>query len=295
MTEGGRVNVMFKRTHRQGHWIVRLGQATVVALVLQAPQPSLAQGKDWPDKVTARYKISFGGLEIGKVRFESTADSQKYSLTANAKFSALLGAFRWSGKTQSSGLLRADDPQPGDYNFDFKSNSRRGSVEMAFDRAGVTSATVEPTPRPSKNRVPVEDKHLKGVLDPLSAVLALSRSGTGNPCSQKLAIFDGRQRFDLILTPRREERIQEARPSGQPTTGYVCHARLVPIAGHREKGEGSSSWVSEDEVEVILRPVPRANLLVPYQVTIPTSVGRAIVTAERVEITTGEDQIALVD
>jgi hypothetical protein len=286
---------MVKRTHWHGHGFTRLGLVALFALALHTPHVAQAQGKDWPDKVTARYKITFGGLEIGRVRFESTADAQKYTLSANAKFTALLGAFRWSGKSQSAGMLRADDPQPGEYNFDFKSNSRRGSVEMAFDRAGVTKATVEPTPRQSKSRIPVEDKHLKGVLDPLSAVLALSRSGTGNPCNQKLAIFDGRQRFDLELSPRREERIAETKPSGQPTTGYVCHAKLVPIAGHREKDEDSSSWVSEDDVEVVLRPVPRANLLVPYKVTIPTRLGRAIVTAERVEITTGADQIALVD
>ncbi len=266
--------------------------ALVAGLACAAP---IAHAADWPEKVTARYRITFNGLEIGKVRFESTADERKYELSANAKFSALLGALKWSGKTKSTGVLRADEPQPADYAFNFKSNSKRGSVEMAFDRAGVTNAVIEPTPRQSKKIVPLEDKHLKGVLDPLSAVLAMSRTGTDNPCSQKIPIFDGRQRFDLILSPRRQERINDGTSGGPGVTGYVCHVQYVPIAGHKDKGDDDGGWVAEDKVEVILRPVRRANILVPYKVTIPTIAGPAVVTSERIEITNGSDQIALVD
>jgi len=271
--------------------------AVALSVALVAPaQTRIAHASDWPDKVTARYRITFNGLEIGKLRFTSTADAKAYELSANAKFSALLGALKWSGKTQSSGVLRADEPQPAGYAFNFKNNSKRGSVEMTFDRAGVTNATIEPKPRrQSKKIVPVEEKHLKGVLDPLSAVLAMSRSGNGDPCDQKLSIFDGRQRFDLVLSPRRQERISDGKSGGPPVTGYVCHVRYVPIAGHKDKGDDGGGWVSEDKVEVILRPVPRANILVPYKVTIPTIAGPAVVTSERVEIVTGADQIALVD
>jgi hypothetical protein len=33
---------------------------------------------------------------------------------------------------------------------------------------------------------------MRGVLDPLSAILALSRPKDGNPCNQRAAVFDGK-------------------------------------------------------------------------------------------------------
>ena len=41
-----------------------------------------------------------------------------------------------------------------------------------------------------------------------------------------------------------------------------------------------------DGIEVALRPVPSANVLIPYQITIPTLVGYATLVAKRVEIDT---------
>jgi hypothetical protein len=49
-----------------------------------------------------------------------------------------------------------------------------------------------------------------------------------------------------------------------------------------------------DAIEVALRPIPSANVLIPYQITIPTLVGHATLVSRRVEIETrGQPQIAL--
>jgi hypothetical protein len=49
-----------------------------------------------------------------------------------------------------------------------------------------------------------------------------------------------------------------------------------------------------DGIEVILRPIPSANVLVPYQVTIPTILGYATLNSKRIEIESpGKPQIAL--
>ena len=61
----------------------------LVMLLLCAPAALADPGT--PSKVTARYKIYFNGIEIGSFRFESNADSAKYSLAGQAKLSALLG------------------------------------------------------------------------------------------------------------------------------------------------------------------------------------------------------------
>jgi hypothetical protein len=132
------------------------------------------------------------------------------------------------------------------------------------------------------------------VLDPLSAVMALTRAQSSSPCGRKISIFDGKQRFDLLFSFRRRERVPETRPSGQPGIGYVCRVRYIPIAGHRNNDE-TRQMAGNTGIEVALRPVPSANLLIPYKITIPTIAGAAVLTSQRVDITTaGMRQIALV-
>ena len=51
---------------------------------------------------------------------------------------------------------------------------------------------------------------------------------------------------------------------------------------------------ANDGIEVALRPIPSANMLVPYQINIPTMAGYASIVSKRVEISSpGKPQIAL--
>jgi hypothetical protein len=73
----------------------------------------------------------------------------------------------------------------------------------------------------------------------------------------------------------------------------VCRVKYRPIAGHVSDAE-NSYLATTDDIEVSLRPVPSANILVPYQITIPTMLGYITITSKRVEIDTpGSPQIAL--
>jgi len=249
----------------------------------------------WPSEVTASYKVTFNGFELGAFRFQSRIGDAAYALDGNADLSALLGVFTWQGITRSTGRVDGDAPRPGGYTFAYRSSSKTGSIVMDFDKTGVRSVKSVPPSEPLPDIVPVKDHHLKGTLDPLSAVMALTRGTGANPCNRHLPIFDGKQRFDLVLSFRRQQRVVETRPSGQPDMGYVCAVRYVPIAGYKDSEE--TRRMSESvSIEVVLRPVPSANLFVPHQITIPTIAGLAVLTAERVDIKTGKTgEIALVN
>jgi hypothetical protein len=74
---------------------------------------------------------------------------------------------------------------------------------------------------------------------------------------------------------------------------HVCRVRYLPIAGHKADSE-TSYMAANNEIEVALRPVPSANVLIPYQVNIPTMAGSATIVSKRVEIDSpGKPQIAL--
>lgn len=264
----------------------------LVLMLLWMPTAVLAEAGA-PSKVSARYNVTFNGFNIGSFRFESSVDSASYSLTGRAKVSALLGIVNWSGATRSSGDLIQGEPAPAAYSFKYKNSSKSGSVDMSFSKGRVADRTLVPPRSPSKKRVPLTEEHLQGVLDPMSAVLAMTTGQLDNPCNRTVAIFDGKQRFDLALSFRRKERIKEARPSGEPAVAIVCGVRYIPVAGHRSNKTVRTLAASEG-IEVALRPIPSANILVPYEVRVPTFAGSAVLRAKRVEITTEMRQIALV-
>lgn len=271
-------------------------RVAAVALLIAASltaRPASAETPHWPTTVTAVYKITYLGVDIGSFQFASTIHGSTYSLSGDAQLSALLGAFTWKGSTRTSGTLAGESMRPAGYNFDFKSNSKSGSVKIGFNEAGVSNLSVVPPSNPSPEHVPLREPHLKQVLDPLSAVMAISRNPGASPCGRKVSIFDGKQRFDLHLSFRGQQRVVETRPSGQPGFAYVCRVRYIPIAGHRNNDE-SKQMADNANIELALRPVPSANLLIPYRISIPTFAGAAVMTAQRVEITTqGKAQIAL--
>lgn len=253
---------------------------------------ALAEG--WPSQVDATYRIHFNSFEIGTFGFRANFAGASYVTEGHAQISALLGFVKWEGHSRSSGNLGGQGAQPAAYTFDFSGGGKSGSMKMGFMNGQVTSVASVPVKPLPADTVPVEVQHLKGVLDPLTTVLAMSRPQNGNACGRKLAIFDGRQRLDLVLSPLRQQQIPEARPSGQPTLATVCRVRYVPVAGHRKAEEGEH-MATTDGIEVVFRPVPSAGLFVPHQITIPLPAGSITLTAERVDIQTRQEQIALVN
>jgi len=141
--------------------------------------------------------------------------------------------------------------------------------------------------------IPLREQHLKGVVDPLSAIMVLSSKTAVDPCDRRIPIFDGKERFDLLFSRKGEMRVTEQAPSGQPGVAHVCRVRYLPIAGHKIDSD-TKYMAANDAIEVALRPVPSANVFIPYQITIPTMAGSATIVSKRVDIVSpGKPQIAM--
>ena len=92
----------------------------------------------------------------------------------------------------------------------------------------------EPPTSPDPERVPLQEAHRRGVLDPMTAAI-LRVPGNGDTfvpqaCNRKLAIFDGRMRYDLQLAFKRLDRVKSEK--GYQGTVVVCSVVFVPVAGH---------------------------------------------------------------
>ncbi len=267
------------------------GLSLSLAAIAAGPQTAAAEA--WPANVRAVYDINFNGFNVGTFEFQSQAEQQSYTLLGNARLSVLLGAFTWDGETRSFGLIVKQEPKPASFTFDFRSNLRAGSTKLGFANGAVTNIAHLPPEPPKPDVIPLREQHLKGVVDPLSAIMVISRGPSANPCDRRIPIFDGKERFDLVFSYKRDMRVVEQAPSGQPDVAHVCRVKYLPIAGHKADSD-TSFMAANNEIEVALRPIPSANVFIPYQISIPTMAGSATIVSKRVEIVSpGKPQIAL--
>lgn len=235
----------------------------------------------------AVYQITWLGTYIGDFRIRSSITNRQYSLQASAELSVLFGTFSWRGATTSSGMMTANGPVPQNYTFRYATGDRRENVEIRFQRRMVQDILINPPQYPGARNVPITAAHLQNVVDPLSALVLLSqaRLTRGEACNKRLPIFDGKIRYDLVLSPKGTRNIGSAgRLRG---TAYVCSVRYVPIAGHKMGKQGENDYAAGNTgIEVWLVPVPEAGLLVPYFVQVPTPAGTASMVTAKFDVQT---------
>lgn len=261
------------------------------ALLTTATQPASAFEPAWPSQIQAQYRLAFNGLKVGNFYFNASGDGTAYKITGSTKVSAMFGMFKWVGVWEANGRL-GNQTRPGFYKLDYQTKKKSGVFQLDFDGAGVKKVTRLPPSERSPEVIPVKSEHMRGVLDPMAAILTLSHGAGAGACKQTLPMFDGKQRFDLVLSPKRREPIANPGPDGA-TAIDVCRVRYVPIAGHKPK-DFEKPWVDYAKMEIAFKLVPTAKLYVPQWVDIPTTLGSATMTAEAVTITTaGRQQIAL--
>ena len=246
--------------------------------------------------VDAVYQISWLGTHIGDFRIKSSITARQYSLQANAELSVFFGTFSWQGATTSSGLMTANGPVPQNYTFKYATNDKRESVELRFQKRMVQDILINPPQYPGSRNVQITAAHLQNVVDPLSAIVLLSqaRLNRGEACNKRLPIFDGKIRYDLVLSPKGTRNVGT---SGKLRgTAYVCSVRFVPIAGHKMGKQGDNDYASGNTgIEVWLVPVPEAGLIVPYYVHVPTPAGTASMVTAKFDVQTPTGRHALAE
>ncbi len=233
-------------------------------------------------RVVADYNISFNGLGIGQFKLASTIDNNEYRMEGRARISVLAGIiFDWRGDSSSSGRVFAKRPRPDSYSFGYATSDKREKVDVEFSNNNVKQIAVSPPQKESASRVPVTQKHMRNVVDPLSAVIMLTNIGSNKSgeevCTRRLPIFDGKARYDIKLSYKKTKTVDTGH--GYKGPAYVCKVKFQPIAGHR-RGDDEANFAAKTEgMEIWMVPLKEADLYVPYYIYLPTPVGTASLTS----------------
>jgi hypothetical protein len=233
-------------------------------------------------KVEAHYTASLAGLPVGRgVWMIDIADDQ-YSLAASGKTTGLLTVFAGGrGTSATRGVLNGGKPDTANYASTVVYDKKTDDVRIALSGGNVKEYTAEPPPAPMPDRIPVTDAHRRGVVDPMSAGLMVV-AGNGDPvrpdaCKRTVSIFDGRGRFDLALSYKRMDHVRAHK--GYQGRVVVCTVRYQPVAGHRPNRSAIKYLTETREIEAWLAPVAGTRVLVPYRISVPTSIGSAVLEA----------------
>jgi hypothetical protein len=267
-----------------------VGIALAAQLVMWSSLCNFLLAKESAERadIAATYRVHLAAFNLGDFDFTAKLKGPQYELQARGKFSLISGMiYRASGKTLSTGKLSKLGVEPSRFWVIYKGGSKREERRLSFADGVVDQVSIVPRKRPSPRNVPITAEHLEHVLDPLTAAFLSVRS-KGSPsdiniCEQKVPVFDGKQRFDIILTPKRSERVEENSPPGLSGPLAVCRVKFVPIGGYRPEHPGIKFMTQTDDIEVWLVSVPQTNLYIPYRIVVPTTWGNGLVTLSAIK------------
>jgi hypothetical protein len=253
--------------------------AAAVALAAVDAQHGLthAQGR-----LDARYSVTLAGLPIGRGSWIIDIGEEHYSAAASGATTGLLQIFA-SGQGQSMvrGTVAGGQLVPVTYMANISTDKKYDEVKMVLSAGTVKEFSVEPPNNPNVPRVPLTEDHRHGVLDPMTAPL-LRVPGSGDSvvpqaCQRKLAIFDGRMRYDVQLAFKRIEFVRSQ--TGYQGPVVVCAVYFTPIAGHVPDRYALRYIAQLRDMEMSLAPIAGTRIVAPYRVAVPTPIGVGVMQA----------------
>ncbi|ESR24115.1 DUF3108 domain-containing protein [Lutibaculum baratangense] len=253
-------------TRRMGAVLIALSGLGLTALPASAADMSF----------DATYRVSISGLELGQAVVSGQFDGADYRIDGRGKLTGLAGALmEYKGSASAAGRLGRGGTLPSAFSVDATDGKKMTKVRMTLVGDNVRRIALEPPLRESEHpaRVAVTESHKRGIIDPMSALMILGAMGDGqldpSVCKRTFPVFNGRERFDIVLAYKERREISEP---GYRGPAVVCEARYRPISGHRSDKDEVKYFASR-AAEVIYVPVPGADLALPYRLSVPTPIG----------------------
>jgi len=224
-------------------------------------------------KFSAHYIISMTHVTVGEITWSTNFSNGTYLASATGKASGVLSVLvKGEGSLTTRGTFADGKLVPADARFDVSDEDGVYETEMIFDN-GVYKRVVDRGTAPPADRIPVDPKLLRDVVDPLTAFLIPYAGKTLAPqdCAKTLKIFDGRRRYDLVLSYKRSETIEIIR--GYTGPAVVCAVVLHPLGGYRPDSLLVRYLAGKNDLELWLAPVAGVSVLAPVRALMPTLVG----------------------
>jgi hypothetical protein len=233
-------------------------------------------------RLEAEYVASVAGIPIGRGNWIIELSDDAYSAAVSGTTTGIIRFFTGGrGTGMARGAISAGQPVPTTYGATLSYDRKIDDVRMTLAAGNVTDYVVEPPLPPVPDRIPVTEADRRGVLDPMTSMLNRV-AGNGDPvapeaCNRKVAVFDGRVRYDLHSEYKRMEAVKAER--GYEGPAVVCAVYFTPVAGYVPDRPAIKYLVTLREAEVWLAPIIGTRVVVPFRFSMPTPLGIGLLRA----------------
>jgi Protein of unknown function (DUF3108) len=210
--------------------VLRLGTAAVALTLLGAgPVPPPATPPR-PAPLVMRYEAYVVGLPVVDFDFRLDEPTGSYVLGGQVRTVGLLRLFyRLDLHTLSKGAVASSGLHPAFHEQRLLIRGQERSARLDYAGDGTVATTLVPSADPGRPK-PTPRQTLQ-TIDPLTALLAIGRTvARQGRCEGRFPVYDGRRRYDVVLSDDGVEHEASARYSYD---GEVrrCAAAAVKIAG----------------------------------------------------------------
>ena len=252
--------------------------AIAAALLLAPIMPGSAAYK--APVYRGEYAISFLGLPVGRVSFESRVDRESYSIEGEAS-AAGLGIFFYdtTGKLTASGRF-TDGVQADRFRAEYRYDEKPTLVDIRFSDGNVVEVVNDPPlKKRRKDWVPIQPSDLKSVVDPIAAAL-VKADRLEDVCKGGARMFDGELRADLTLSFVSIGKMSVEGFEGRTVT---CRLKFTPAAGYRKGRRALEFLRTKSRIMVTFAQIGETGVYAPVHATIGTRIGTITVRARRFE------------
>jgi hypothetical protein len=206
--------------------------AAVAASFFAAPAGAADRG----DALNLGYSIAFWAIPFGHTHYDGKVSEDAYSAKMHFETSGVVSLF-WKSKIDATVNGRIGEHSITPVVYDSYSQDRNKPmqrVKVSFEKP-VPETLAEPAYNTTK--YPVTDEQKKNAVDPMSAITAILagvKVTDNNPCGTGVQVFDGRRRYDVSFTYKKDEHVEL--PNGQfKGNAHLCQIHYNQIAGYKQK------------------------------------------------------------
>jgi hypothetical protein len=209
------------------------GRTRWVALALPfllAASPAALPPGPGGGPLTLRYDVYARGFPVLSLDFRVDESTAAYEVTGTARAQGVLGAVSdFTLHTESRGAVTGEKLRPSTHDNASRARRKESRAHLDFRHDGSVVAALSPADDPD-HRLPTAEE-VVGSVDPLTAILTIGHvvAQTGS-CRAKVAVYDGRRRYDLVLA---DDGVERPEPSehGKSTALRRCALDMVKLAG----------------------------------------------------------------
>jgi len=251
-------------------------------LCLLGLSPASALNRDTPLLIEADYSASVLIFRVGRVTLNAELGVSDYSAQAHVEAAGLAAFFTdFDIDSDVEGRFDTNGPAPDSYGHIERTGDKMRVVDVRFE-GGMARSTATPE-FSSWGDPPASELDRTGVVDPMTATLLLSEmvaASGGPPCEGYIPVFDGKQRYNLLLASRGTEMI---RTRGWRGEALVCDAYYQPISGY-----DTEDWPEPGETSHPLRmwiaPIADGTAFLPVRLHTRAGFGGVTVELRQLEL-----------